>query len=79
MAKLTTKVRKAIPNSSFAVPNKAPASGSYPINDASHARNALARSSGKPVAAQVKAAVKKKFPGIAVGGAKGYMSAKKMS
>lgn len=78
MAKLTTKARKAIPKQDFAVPSKAPASGSYPIPDKSHAANALARSSGKPVAPQVKAAVKKKFPSIAVG-VKGYMSAKKMS
>lgn len=67
MAKLTTKQRKAIPKTSFAVPSKAPGSGSYPINDASHARNALARSSGKPVAGQVRAAVAKKFPSIAHG------------
>lgn len=72
--KLSTKARKAIPKSSFAVPSKAPASGSYPINDENHARNALARSAGKPVAAQVKAAVKKKFPSIAVGGAKGVLN-----
>lgn len=70
MAKLTAKARKAIPKSSFALPNKAKTasgkakSGSYPIPDASHARNALARSSGKPVAATVRAAVKKKFPNI---------------
>lgn len=70
MAKLTVKARKAIPKTSFAVPSKAPASGSYPIPDQSHAVNALARSAGKPVEAQVKAAVKKKFPSI---GAKSYM------
>lgn len=73
--KLSTKQRKAVPKQDFAVPSKAPASGSYPINDASHARNALARSAGKPVQAQVKSAVKKKFPNI---GAKGYMASKKM-
>lgn len=72
--KLTTKQRKAIPTQDFAVPSKAPASGSYPINDASHARNALARSAGKPIASQVKTAVKKKYPGIAVGGAKGMLN-----
>lgn len=64
MAKLTAKARKALPKNSFAVPAKAPKSGSYPINNASHAKNALARSSGKPVAAKVRAAVKKKFPNI---------------
>lgn len=64
MAVLSSADRKAIPKSSFAVPSKAPGSGSYPINNPSHARNALARSSGKPVAAQVRAAVHRKFPGI---------------
>lgn len=69
MSKLTTKQRKAIPTQDFAVPSKAPASGSYPIQNASHARNALARSSGKPVEAQVRAAVKKKYPSMGMAGA----------
>lgn len=73
--KLSTKQRKALPKTDFAIPAKAPASGSFPINNPSHARNALARSAGKPVQAQVKSAVKKKFPNI---GAKGYMASKKM-
>ena len=64
MAKLNMAARKALPKQDFAVPAKAPKSGSYPINNASHARNALARSAGKPVAAKVKAAVKRKFPSI---------------
>lgn len=64
MAKLTAADRKRIPAKSFAVPSKAPDSGSYPIPDASHARNALARSAGKPVAGKVRAAVKRKFPSI---------------
>jgi len=62
--KLKAKDRKKLPKSDFAVPEKAPASGSYPIPDASHARNALARASGKPVEARVKAAVHRKFPQI---------------
>lgn len=68
---LTAAQRKSIPTSDFAVPAKAGSpkakakSGNYPIEDKSHARNALARSSGKPVAAQVKAAVAKKYPGLA--------------
>jgi hypothetical protein len=57
--KLTTKARKAIPGKDFAGPDR-----SYPINDANHARNALARASGKPVAPQVRAAVHRKYPGI---------------
>lgn len=64
MAKLTTNARKKISKSNFAVPSKAPGSGSYPIEDKAHARNALARSSGKPVAGQVKAAVAKKYPDL---------------
>lgn len=67
MAKLTTKQRKALPTSDFAVPSKAPGSGSYPVSNPSHARNALARSSGKPVAGQVRAAVAKKYPGMVHG------------
>lgn len=64
MAKLDAAARKALPKNAFAVPSKAPGPGSYPIEDKAHAANALARSSGKPVAAQVKTAVKAKFPGI---------------
>jgi hypothetical protein len=69
MAKLKMARRARMPSSSFALPGKGSGpsgkgSGSYPIPDASHARNALARSSGKPVAAAVRAKVKAKFPGI---------------
>lgn len=38
--KLTAKQRNKLPASSFAGPNR-----SYPVNDASHARNAKARAS----------------------------------
>jgi hypothetical protein len=69
MAKLNAKARQALPKSDFARPGqgegkKGAGSGSYPIPDASHARNALARSSGKPVAAAVRAKVRAKFPNI---------------
>ena len=64
--KLKMKDRRALPKGDFAVPSKSPSSGSYPINDESHARNALARSSGKPVEAQVRAAVRRKYPNIDV-------------
>lgn len=80
MAKLNAASRKALPKTSFAVPSKAGSpqgkaqGGSYPIPDPGHAKAALARSVGKPVAAQVKAAVKKKFPNMAVGGAKGMLN-----
>jgi hypothetical protein len=61
-AVLSTAARKRIPKSNFAIPSKAPDSGSYPIPDIAHARNALARSSGKPEEATVKAAVYAKYP-----------------
>jgi hypothetical protein len=59
VAKLNAAARKKLPAKSFAGPDR-----SYPIEDASHARNALARASGKPVEARVRAAVHRKFPGI---------------
>lgn len=76
MAKLTTTARKSLDKSQFAIPEKAPASGSYPIPNKSHAQNALARSAGKPEEARVRAAVKRKFPTINTsgGGAKGQIS-----
>jgi hypothetical protein len=39
MARLTYAQRKALPSSSFAIPSER----KYPIEDAAHARNALAR------------------------------------
>lgn len=65
MAKLTAAHRKTLLRSSkgnFAIPEKAPGSGSYPIEDRSHAQNALARSSGKAVAGRVREAVHRKYP-----------------
>ncbi len=64
MAKLTMAERKKLPKSDFAVPSKAPGPGSYPIEDATHRRNALSRSSGKPVAGKVRAAVRRKSPSM---------------
>jgi hypothetical protein len=64
---LSSRQRKALPKSSFAIPSKAPGSGSYPINNPSHARNALARVSqfGSPSEkAAVRAKVHAKYPGI---------------
>ena len=43
MAVLTTRGRKRIDKSRFGIPEKAPGSGSYPMPDLAHARNALAR------------------------------------
>jgi hypothetical protein len=62
VAKLTTKARKSLGKSQFAIPSKALGSGSYPVNDRSHAANALARSSGKPEAAAVRRKVLAKYP-----------------
>lgn len=73
MSRLSAATRKRLPKSSFALPGrgKGPTgtgSGSYPVPDESHARNALARSSGKPAHATVVRKVKAKFPGIHVSG-----------
>jgi len=59
VAKLKAAARNKIAGKNFAGPDR-----SYPIEDASHARNALARASGKPVEARVRAAVHKKYPNI---------------
>ena len=72
MAKLTTKQRKSLKSSQFALPGKGEGpegkgAGSYPIPDASHARNALARVAqhGSPSEkATVRAKVHQKYPGI---------------
>lgn len=73
MAKLTAKARTRVSKANTAVPSKrtkagGAVSGSYPIPDISHARNALARSSGKAVEAQVKRAVYAKYPSLRPGG-----------
>ena len=62
MAKLTAKKRNKLPASDFAGPDK-----SYPVNDMSHARNALARASqnaSPEFKAKIRAKVHRKFPGI---------------
>lgn len=62
MAKLTAKARKAIAPNNFALPG-----GRYPVEDASHARNALARVSqfGSPSEkAKVRAKVHAKYPSM---------------
>ncbi len=66
---LSAKARQSLPRSDFALPGKGEGpkgagSGSYPINDLSHARNALARASGKPVEGKVRAAVHRKYPDL---------------
>src|SRR5262249_49531045 len=62
--------RSALPRSDFAVPSKAPGSGSYPMPDRAHAANAKARAAqfGSPaVKAAVAAKAKAKF-GMSQGG-----------
>ena len=62
MGKLTTSKRDTLPSKSFAGPDR-----SYPIPDASHARNALSRVSQfgtHELKAKVRAAVHKKYPEI---------------
>jgi hypothetical protein len=59
MARLTAAARKKIPGKDFAGPNR-----SYPIENPSHARNALARASGKSVQGEVDAAVHRKYPNM---------------
>jgi hypothetical protein len=63
VAKLTSKQRKALPASSFAMPGKR----AYPLDTPNRARNALSRvaTNGTPSQqARVRAAVKKKYPSI---------------
>lgn len=61
-SKLSADERNNLADSDFVFPDKAPGSGSYPIPDLAHARNALARSSGKPEEAKVRAAVQRRYP-----------------
>lgn len=62
MAPLTSASRKALPTKDFAEPAKR----AFPINDKSHARNALSRAAAKGGATEskVRAKVKEKFPSI---------------
>ena len=62
MAKLTTKERKRLPGKEFALKG-----GRYPINDANHARNALARAAQHASPSERKTIERKvhaKFPSI---------------
>ena len=63
MAKLSGAERNALPTKSFAETNKR----KYPIEDETHAKNALSRVSRSRTPAEkakVRAAVKKKYPSI---------------
>lgn len=62
MGVLSAQARKSLPKNDFALPG-----GRYPINDPSHARNALARASqhASPAEkAKISAKVHAKYPGI---------------
>lgn len=65
MAKLSSKARNELPASTFAGPDR-----SYPIENASQARNALARAAqaSPELKSKIKAKVKRKFPNIRVEG-----------
>ena len=73
MAKLTSAARNELPGADFALPGRR-----YPVEDKSHARNALARVSQHGSAgekAKVRAKVHSKFPDIGrskSGGSSGY-------
>ena len=75
MAVLSTKKRQSLPSKSFALPGKGEGkggkgAGSYPINDAAHARNALARVAQHGSSAEkatVRRKVAAKFPNIGKG------------
>jgi hypothetical protein len=67
LSTLSSEQRSRLKPYQFAIPEKAPGPGSYPINDKRHARNALARVAqhGTPkTQARVRAAVHRKYPGI---------------
>ena len=66
MAKLTTKKRNALPSSTFALPGR-----KYLLDTANRARNALARGAQNATPeelATIRAKVRRRYPGIAVGG-----------
>lgn len=60
MSTLNARARKHIAKTNFVFPKDK----RYPIHDISHARNALARSSGKSEESQVKEAVYKSYPSL---------------
>ncbi len=63
MARLNAKARMAIPSTSFALPGRR-----FPIENASHARNALARAhfASPEEQAEIKRKIKNRYPGIKV-------------
>ena len=70
MGELDTAARKRLPRSDFAIPEKAPGPGSYPIPDEEHGRAALrlVAADGSPEEqSRVRRAVHERFPDIEIG------------
>lgn len=63
MARLKAAQRRALSPHDFAIPEKAPGPGSYPINDEAHVRAALidCHKDGPETCARVEAAVHHKY------------------
>jgi hypothetical protein len=57
MAKLKSKARNALPDSKFAMPGER----KYPVNDASHAKNAKARASEMEHKGKISSSTKSKI------------------
>lgn len=71
MGRLSTWQRRRLPARDFAIPERRPGPGSYPIPDENHARDALSRVSENGTASdrsRVKAAVRRRYPSIDVDG-----------
>lgn len=66
MAKLSSKTRNKLPDSAFALPGKR----KFPIENPSHARNALARKhfASPEEQSEITAKVKRRYPNIQVEG-----------
>lgn len=64
---LTARQRRALPASDFAIPEKRPGPGSYPIPDEDHGRSALRLVAAHGNASEkrrVRAAVARRYPSI---------------
>lgn len=83
MSKLSYAARKKMPKGEFALPAKRKGGkGGYPIEDESHARDALSRVSanGSPEEKEeVREKVHAKYPGIKVGGKGGGSKKRRMT
>jgi hypothetical protein len=69
MAKLTAAARKNIPTKLFGLPEKAPGSGSYPLEDKSHALAAerLMHHASPADQKKIKSKIHRLYPGLAKG------------